>query len=160
MPWLLILRSPWTWTALAFAAIGIYAAAQHMLYVNCRADFAQFRADVQAATAKAEAQNALERARLSANAAEAVNDLQTRLDRADARYASLRAKSGGSGSLPALSSAASSLSACPAGQPDAATRFLGSVESEVTRILEAGDRELAKYRELWALEIKNAKTLP
>lgn len=156
MPWFLILKSPWTWVAVAFAALASYAAVQHIGWVTTKAEYAQFKADTERLAAASKVAAAREEARRAANATEVLSDLQTRLDRANARYASLRASSGSSG-LPALSSAATSIGACPSGQPDAAARLLGEVESRITAILETGDREIAKYRELWDLQQRNAQ---
>jgi hypothetical protein len=61
--------------------------------------------------------------------------------------------------VPSLPDAAPSLSACPGkpDQPEPVAGFLAQVEGRVTAILEAGDREIAKYVDLWKLEQANAQ---
>jgi hypothetical protein len=95
-----------------------------------------------------------EQIRRQQNATEALNGLEVRLRILDAKYRGVRANTSGGG-VPSLSQAAGSLSSCPDGR-DAASRLLGEVESRVIEILEQGDRELAKYRELWELQEKNS----
>ena len=158
MPWLLILRSPWTWVALAMLGLGAWAQIQSLRLRECKAEFAQFRADTERLGAEAKVRNAQEAARQALAAQEVLDDLQTRHDALSARYASLSVRPGGR-RVPSLPDAAPSLSACPGKpeQPDATTRFLVEVESRIIAITEAGDREIAKYVELWKLEQANAQ---
>lgn len=146
---------------LALAALAGFAAVQHTRLQWCKAEFAQFRADVESAAAAAKVKNAQEAARRALNAQEVLSDLQTRYDALSARYSRLRAGSGGR-RVPDLASAAPILSAgCPKpDQPDPTARFLGEVEGRITAILEQGDREIAKYVELWQLGVKNSDRVP
>ena len=154
MPWLLLLRSPWTYVGIAFAILGAYAAVQHIGWELEKADFAQFRSKTESLAADAKVRNAQEAARHAQDAQEALDDLQTRYVALGARYASLRSNRPSGGGVPDLASAAPSLGACPTAQPDAVAGRLGDLESRVVTILEAGDKELAKYRELWELTEK------
>ena len=154
MPWLLLLKSPWTWIAIAFAALASYAAVQHIGWQASKAEYAQFRADTERLAAEAKVKNAQEAARHAQDAQEALDDLQTSYDALNARYASLRRSSPGRGGVPGLASAAQSLSSCPAAQPDASAGRLADLEARMVTILESGDREIAKYRQLWELEQK------
>ncbi len=144
MPWLLLLRSPWTYVAAAFGVLTFYAAVQHIGWQATKAEYAQFRADVESESAKAQVAAAQEVARHAQNAQEVLDDLQTRHAALGARYASLRA-SAGSRPVSAVPGAAPSPGACPgsAAESDALVRCLTAAEW--------GDRELAKYAELWKL---------
>ena len=122
-----------------------------------KAAFAQFRADTERLGAEAKVKAAQEATRHALDAQEALDDLQTRYVALGARYAVLRSNlNSSSGRVPDLASAAPSLGACPgdAQKPDAAARRLADLEGRVVTLLEAGDRELAKYRELWDLTEK------
>ena len=153
MPWLLILRSPWTYAAAALVAMGAYAAVQHIGWKLEKANFAQFRAQVASEAAEAEARNAHVALQQELNTQEAIDDLQTRYAALNARYASLRQSASPSGSpVPALPGPSATPSPGPTGQPDAAARCVADAQA----VLELGDRELAKYRELWELERKQA----
>ncbi len=149
MPWLLLLKSPWTWVAIAFAALAGYAAVQHIGWQASKAEYAQFRADVESEAADAKVRNAQEAARHAQNATEVLSDLQTRHDALSARYASLRARSGGS-PVPTVPGAACEPSPGTGSpiQPDPAARCLAA--------LQFGDEQLAKYAELWRLQKANA----
>lgn len=141
------------WRAVVTAILIIlpctYAAVQKMRFEHTRAAFAQYRAEVAAAAAEAEVRNAQAAAAHEKNTREALDDLQARYDAISARYASVRRPaSPSSGSVPTTPGAAPTPSACPPGQPDATARCLAT--------LEIGDKELAKYRELWNLGRKNA----
>lgn len=153
--------SPWTllldirvWLAAALIATGLYAAVQRLEKETVKTEFAKFRADTESEEAKAKVAAAQEAARRSQNAQEVLGDLQTRYVALNARYRVLRDGSDRS-PVPSLSSAASSLGSCPEGA-DANARFLAEVESRVTAILEAGDGEIAKYLELWELQLRNS----
>jgi hypothetical protein len=159
MPWALLLDLR-VWLGAALVATGIYAKVQNLEKQQAQTDLAQFRADVESEAAKAKVAAAQDEARKAKNAQEVLSDLQTRYDALNARYRVLRT-SAGSSPVPSLSSAAPSLGSCTGSpsQPDANARFLAEVESRVTAILEAGDRELAKYRELWELQLRNSGAL-
>lgn len=136
------------WVAAAFAALGFYAAVQHIGWQASRAEYAQFRADTERLAAEAKVKNAQEQARMAANATEAISDLQVRHDAIAARYDRLR-KSGG-GSMPACPATPGSPSPISGGpvQPDP---LAGCVAA-----LQWGEGELAKFRDLWLLDQKNA----
>lgn len=152
--WVLLLRSPWTYAAAAMLAIGSYAAVQHLGWNLEKANFAQYRAEVAAISAENEARNAHAASEHERNAREAMDDLQTRYDALGARYDRLRRPTTGNRpSLPAAAGATDALGAGLNGQPDPATGCLAQALS----ILELGDREIAKYRELWELDVRNAK---
>lgn len=159
--WLTLLGSARAWVGLGFVVLAGYGALQHVRLKSCQAEFAQFRSDTESLGAAAKVAAARQEALQAKHAQEAISDLQARYDALSARYSRLRSRpSAGSGGVPALSSAAPTVSTCPGsdGKSDAAARLLGEVESRVTAILEVGDRELAKYRSLWELERKNAQT--
>ena len=153
MPWLALLTNRWTWIAAAFAALGAYAAVQHIGWQATKAEYAQFRADVESEAAKAQVRNAQEVASHAQNAQEALDDLQTRHAALGARYASLRASSG-SRPVSALPGAAPGPSACPGGAAESAAHV------RCLTAAEWGDRELAKYAELWKLWKANAAKQP
>lgn len=158
MPWLVLLTDLRVWLAAALIATGLYAAVQRLGWQSCKAEFSQFRADIESEAAKAKVKAAQDEARHAQAAQEVLDDLQTRYAALSARYSRLRANSGSPNTVPSLSSAAQVLSTCAgeSGQSDANARFLAEVESRVTAITEAGDREIAKYRELWELQLKNS----
>jgi hypothetical protein len=158
MPWLVLLRSPWTWVALAFVALAGYAAVQHIGWKSCQADYAQFRADVESEAAKAKVRNAQEAASQAQHAQESLDDLQARNATLAAAYERLRHAKPGGRPVPSLSSAAPSLGACPgqSGQPDPAIGLLDQIEERVLAVLAKGDAEIAKYVELYRLEETNA----
>ena len=156
MPWALLLDLRVILGA-ALIATAIYAKVQTVRMEQAKAEYAQFRADVESEAAKAKVAAARQEAQQAKNAQEVLSDLQTRLDAATSRYARLRARSSGD-SVPALSAAATSLGSCPgdAGKPDAAARFLERTETGVIAFTERFDKELAKYVKLWQLQQKNA----
>lgn len=126
-----------------------YAAVQKIRLEHAQAAFAQYRAEIAAASAEAEVRNTQEAAQHEKNTREVLDDLQTRNDALRARYDRLRKSAGGSvPAVPTATGTAPPPSAGPAEQPDPAARCLA--------ILEIGDKELAKYRELWELGVKNA----
>ena len=147
MPWALLLDLR-VLLGIALVATGVYAKVQTVRMEEARAEYAQFRADVESEAAKARVKNAQEQARMAQNATEALSDLQVRHDTIAARYERLR-KSGG-GSMPPCPSATGSPGPVAGGpvEPDPIARCLG--------ILEKGDRELAKFRDLWLLDRANA----
>jgi hypothetical protein len=139
--------------------LGAWGGLQSLRLRECKAEFAQFRADTERLGNDAKVRNAQEAARQALAAQEVLSDLQTRHDALSASYERLRRDNASRRPVSALSSAAPSLSACPGkpDQPDATTRFLVEVESRIVAITEAGDREIAKYVELWKLEQANAQ---
>ena len=153
MPWLALLTNRWTWIAAAFAAVGVYAAVQHIGWSLTKAEYSTFQASVAKEAADAKVRNAQIATGQAQAVQEVLDDLQTRHAALGARYASLRARAG-SGAMPALSGAPGQPSACPrdAGEPDTLTRCLAAAEW--------GDRELAKYAELWKLWKVNAAKQP
>ena len=138
--------------------LGGYATYQRLGWQREEVKFAQYRADVEAAAATARVKAAQEAARQALNAQEALDALQTRHAQLGARYVRLRDAAASGGGVPGLSTAAASLGSCPGKhiEPDATARFLAAVESAIAGVLEAGDREIAKYVQLWALQQKNA----
>lgn len=152
-----LLLSPWTWVAIAFAALGVFAAVQTGRLASEKAEFAQFRADTARLGAEAKVKAAQEAARQAQHAQEALDDLQIRNAALRSRYDRLRAGAGGSG-MPVLSSAAASLGSCPGqpSQPDPVARFLERIEAGAIPILKAGDTEIGKLVELYGLDMKNA----
>ena len=159
MPWSLLLDLR-VILGIALIATGVYAKIQTVRMEEAKAEYAQFRADVESEAAKAKVAAAQESTRRALAAQGVLDDLQTRYDALNARYRVLRS-SAGSGPVPALSAAAPSLSACPAvpNQPDPIAGRLDDLEGRFLAVLETGDREIAKYRELWDLQKKNA-TVP
>ena len=157
MPWALLadLR---VLLGIALIATAGYAAVQKNRLAMCKAEFAQYQADVDREASAARVRAAQEARRHALNAQEVLDDLQTRHTALAARYSRLRDTKAGSGGLPALSSAAPVLSACATdtGKPDASAGFLDALERRVAEVLEAGDRELGKYVQLWRLQQKNA----
>lgn len=154
MIWLL---ANWRLVALAvlIAIPSTYAAVMKMRFEHVSAEYAQHRAQVAAVAAEAEVRNAHAALEHEKNAREVLDDLQTRLDAVSARYERLRKPTGGSsGSVPATTGAAPALGAgLSSGQPDAVARCVADAQE----VLELGDREIAKYRELWELGVKNAQ---
>ena len=146
------------WLAAALIATAIYAKVQTVRMEQAKAEYAQFRADVESEAAKAKVAAAQEATRRAQNAQEVLSDLQTRYDALNARY---RLRAGpGSNPVPTLSSAATSLGSCPgdAGKSDAAAGRLDDIEARFLAVIETGDKELVKYSKLWLLEKANAKS--
>ena len=114
-----------------------------------KAEFAQFRADVDRLASEAKVKNAQEAARQAQNAQEVLGDLQTRHDALSARYDRLRARPGSSpvSALPGAAPSPGPIASDPQ-QPDPDARCLA--------VMEAGDREIAKDVELWRLEQENS----
>lgn len=149
MPWLLLLRSPWTYVVIAFAALGAYAAVQHIGWQAAESRYVTLEAETTRLAAEAKVKNALQAAQQARNAQEALDDLQTRLNRTGALYASLRSHPGSSGMSQAGTGAAIP-SPGPVGalQPDPDPGCLAAFEW--------ADIQLAKYAELWRLQEANA----
>lgn len=142
---------------IAMAALAAFAAVQHTRLQWTQAEFAQFRANVEREAAAARVRNAQEAARRAQEAQEALDALQNRYAALNARYGRLRAGSSGGG-VPDLAAAAPIFSAgCPKPlEPDPAARFLAELEKGLAGIMEEGDREIAKYVQLWGLARRNA----
>jgi len=111
---------------------------------EAKAELSQFRADVESEAAKAKVAAAQEGRRQALAAQEVLSDLQTRYVALNARYRVLRTSSG-SGPVPPLSGPA------PSPSPVAIGPVESDADARCLAVLEEGDRELAKYRELWGL---------
>lgn len=152
MIWLLA-----NWRAVAISILiaipAGYAAVTKIRLEHVKAQYAQYRAEVAATAAEAEVRTAQVVAEHAHNAQEVLDDLQTRNTALAARYQRLRDAGTGGRIVPAVSVAAAIVAAEPAGQPDAAARCV----AETLAVLELGDRELAKYRELWELGQRNTE---
>lgn len=157
MPWAIFLDYR-AWLVAAIVGLGIYAAVQRLEKENCKAEFAQFRADVESEAAKAKVKAAQEAAQQAQHAQEALDDLSTRNAALSARYERLRNSKPDSGQVPSLSSAAPSLGACRGepNQPDPLIGRLDEIEGRFLAVLAKGDTEIAKYVELYRLEQENA----
>jgi len=133
----------------ALIATGIYAKVQTVRLGQKEAEFAQFRADVESEAAKSKVAAAQEAARQAQAAEEVLSDLQVRYVALNARYRVLRSGAG-SGPVPALSHP----------PPGVGPIAIGPVESDAdarcVAVIEEGDRELAKFRELWELQLRNS----
>lgn len=151
MPWLAIATNKWTWIAIAFGVLGVYAAVQHMGWEAAKARYVTLEAETAKLAAEAKVKNAQERARIAQNATEAISALQTSHDAIAARYERLRKSSASSSRVPTCPSAATSPGA-GSGDPVKPDPIAGCLAA-----LQWGDRELAKFRELWLLDNKNAK---
>lgn len=154
MPWALLLDLR-VLLSIALVAVGIYAKVQSLGWQQCKAEYTQFQADIDREASASKVKAAQEAARHAKNSQEALDGLQTRYDALDARYRRLRQSATSGGTVPTLSSAASVAQACPIGEPDTAARRMGEIEARIAAVLEAGDKELAKYRELWRLNEAN-----
>lgn len=157
MPWALLFDYR-AWLVAAIAGLGIYAAVQRLEKESVKAEFAQFRADAESEAAKAKVAAARQEALQAMHAQEALDDLQARHAALSARYERLRHSSPGSGAVPTLSAAATSLSACRGepSQPDPLIGRLDEIEERVLAVLAEGDAEIAKYVVLYRLEQANA----
>jgi len=149
MPWALLLDLRVLLGA-ALVATGVYAKVQTVRMEQAKAEFAQFRADVESEAAKSKVAAAQEAARQAQAAQEVLSDLQTRNAALSARYERLRRAQASSSPVPAV----------PGPAPSPGTVALGPVESDAdarcVAVLETADREIAKYRELWELQLRNA----
>ena len=151
MPWLALLTNRWTYVIAAFALCCAALGIQTTRLKWVQAEYATFQAAVAKEAADAKVRNAQIAAGQAQAAQEVLDDLQTRHAALGARYASLRA-SAGSRTVSAIPGASGQSSACPgsASESDTLTRCLAATEW--------GDRELAKYAELWKLWRQNAKS--
>jgi hypothetical protein len=136
------------------AAVGI----QELRVRSVKSDFATYKSAIEKQVAANKLEAAQEASRMAHNATKALDELQVRLTDLSARYKRLR-DSRSTPPVPALSDAASLFGSCPGNpsQPDTASRRLGEVEAEIAGVLETGDREIAKYVELWKLQQRNAE---
>jgi hypothetical protein len=135
-------------------AIGVQTARLNI----SKAEFKSYEAEIQKQVAEGKAAIALERARINANNAQALDDLQTRYVALNARYKRLRDGSSPAGS-PDLSQSLGIAQACPGepSQPNPLVGRMAEVEREIEAALEFGDKEISKYVELWKLQEKNAE---
>ena len=147
------------WRTILIAALFAGLAVQELRIRWVQADYLAYRAEIERQVAESKVRNAQEQARQALNQKEALDALQGRFNALNARYKRLRDRASAAG-VPALSSAAPIISSCPGndGKSDAASKFLGEVESRIVGILEQGDKEIAKYVELWKLQQRNAGT--
>ena len=76
MPWLLLLKSPWAWVAVAFAGLGAYAGLQHIEAVEARAEVAKIKLQWAEANTAAQAEADKQRKIHAATAQEADVALQ------------------------------------------------------------------------------------
>ncbi len=148
MPWTLLLDLRVLLGA-ALIATAIFAKVQSVRVDACKAEFAQFRADVESEAAKATVMNAQEATRQAQAATEVLSDLQTRYAALNARYHVLRTSSG-SGPVPTVPTAA------PSPSPVAGGAEVADANARCMAVLEIADREIAKYLELWSLWLRNA----
>lgn len=136
------------------AAIGV----QELRVRWIKSDFEAYRVEIERQVAQNRLQNAQEQARIERNGKEALDALQTRYAALNARYRVLR-KSSSAPRVPSAVEALGIAQSCP-GEPDKPNPAVGQVERlerGVEEILEFGDREIAKYVELWKLQQENAK---
>lgn len=157
MPWALLID--WrAWLAVGIGALVVYAAVQRAEKEHVQAEFAQYRADVESAAAKAKVQAAQEEAAHAKHAQEALDDLQARNAAISAAYQRLLHAKPSGRPVPRLSDAAPVLGACPGkpDEPDPAIGRLDEIEGRVLEVLAKGDAEIAKYVELYRLEQANA----
>jgi len=145
------------WRLILIGVLVAAVAVQELRVRWIKSEFVTYRAEIERQIAENKVRNAQEVARQALNQKEALDALQGRFNALNARYKRLRDSASPSG-VPALSSAAPVLSACPGdvGKPDSLAGRLEQMESAVLGILEKGDREIAKYVELWRLQKRNA----
>ena len=157
MPWALLLDLR-VLLGIALIAVGVYAKIQTVRMEEIKAEYAQFRADVESEAAKAKVAAARQEALQATHATEALDALQGRLNAVSMAYRRLRDANATSRLLPSLSQAASSLGSCPGndGKPDAVTRRLEQIEAAITGVLEIGDTEIGKAVEHWQLQLRNS----
>ena len=149
MPWALLLDLR-VLLGIALVATGIYAKVQTVRMEQAKAEFAQFRADVESEAAKSKVAAAQEAARQAQNAQEVLSDLQARNAALNARYERLRRTSAGSIPVPTVSSPTASPS------PISGSPQESDADARCVAVLETADREIAKYRELWELQLRNS----
>ena len=134
----------------ALIATGLYAAVQRVEKEHVQAEFAQFKADVESEAAKAKVAAARTEALQATHAQEALDGLQTRLDAVSVAYKRLQHASPGSSTVSSIPSAPEVTVSIPGSPPESDTL------ARCISTLEWGDKELAKYAELWRLQEKNA----
>lgn len=149
MPWALLLDLR-VILGIAIVGMGIYAKVQTVRIAECKAEYAQFRADVESEAAKAKVAAAQEATRRALAAQEVLSDLQTRNAALNARYQRLRA-SAGSGIVPSVPAPAPSPSSV-AGSPE-----VTDADARCLAVLESADREIGKFVELWNLQLLNSR---
>jgi hypothetical protein len=148
--WLTLLMDIRVWLGAALVATGIYAKVQTVRMEEAKAEYAQFRADVESEAAKAKVVAAQEATRQAQAAQEVLSDLQTRNDALSTRYERLRRDSARSSPVSAVPGTATSPS------PVASSPVESDADARCVAVLEQADKELAKFRELWELQLRNA----
>jgi hypothetical protein len=148
------------WRLVLVAALAVAVLIEEIRIRSIKADFSAYKVEIERQVAQNRLKNALEQARIERNGKEALDALTNRYAALNARYRVLRQSS----SAPRVPSAVEALGivqSCP-GKPDQPNPAVGQVERlerGVEEILEFGDREIAKYVELWKLQNQNA-TVP
>ncbi len=148
MPWSLLLDLR-VILGIALIATGVYAKIQTVRMEQAKAEYAQFRADVESEAAKAKVAAAQEATRQAQAAQEVLSDLQARNDALRARYDRLRAGSG-SRPVPTIPGPAAGSS------PVAGITQESDADARCVAAIEAADREIGKFVELWRLQIRNS----
>ena len=148
MPWFLLdLR---VILGIALVATGVYAKVQTVRMEQAKAELAQFRADVETEAAKNAGRNAQKAAEQAQNATEVLSDLQVRYVALNARYRRVRDAGPSTLHLPSLPGPA------PGPSPVSGGDEVANADARCVAALEWGDKELAKFRELWDLWGRNA----
>lgn len=146
------------WRLVLIAGLALSVAVQEARVRWIKSEFQAYRLEIERQVAENKAEAALEAARMAHNARKAVDDLQTRLDSLRRSYRVLR-DSRSAPAVPSLAESTGVLESCP-GEPDKPNPAVGRLEQAergIEAILEAGDREIAKYVELWRLNQANVK---
>ena len=117
-------------------------------YDRLQASYEAFKAKVASEGKLAEERYKAELARQERVAHERYAALQKSHSDIESRYRRLR-DNPSSGPVPPLSSAAPGLSACAPNDSDAVARRLAQLETGILELSEWGDKEIAKYVELW-----------
>lgn len=151
----LALLSYWKlWLVLALlAAVGI----QELRVRSVQSQFGAYRTQIEKQVAENKTKAALETARMAHNQTKALDALQVRLTAAESRYKRLR-DSRSTPAVPSLATVTGIAETCP-GEPDKPNPAVGQmerIERGIEAILELGDREIAKYVELYKLQQENA----
>lgn len=145
------------WRVVLFAALLAAVGIQELRVRSVKAEFLAYQTAIEKQVAENKTKAALETARMAHNAQKAVDDLTTRLTSLDRAYRVLRDRRS-TKPVPSLAESTGIAQTCP-GEPDKPNPAVGrleSLEAGIESILEAGDREIAKYIELWELQKRNA----
>jgi hypothetical protein len=151
---LTLLLANWRWVVMGalLLALGVQTGRISLL----KSEHQAYKAEIERQVAENRAKAAEEASRMAHNATKALNDLQARLDAVRRSYRVLR-DSRGTPAVPSLSESTGIAQSCP-GEPDKpnpAVGRLAEAERGIEAILELGDREIAKYVELWKLQVEN-----